>query len=167
MDKKVLCDRLDAAFSKIGNEGDVYVSRFYCTENPDTIVVAMNREVNAKKEIVSMLNKCGYELYDTGANDGMLMFTFRKAADGPQGMALNESVVRKMVRKALREATMHTLGGLNQNAESAFEDIRDAYNGREDELIDRLWYYIEDKPGFINYMNTSGSMGYDDEDYDY
>ena len=73
---------------------------------------------------------------------------------------LTERDLHKMVRRALMEST------LVDKANDEFENIREEYAGNENELIDRLWNYIDDKPGFIDYMRTSMSYGIDDEDYD-
>ncbi len=47
-----------------------------------------------------------------------------------------------------------------KDAENDFDILKDYYYGEEgkDFLIAKLWYFIDDKPGFINYMKTSAQF---------
>lgn len=67
------------------------------------------------------------------------------------------NIIKKSVQRALTE-------GLQDDAVTRFEEIKEFYRGNEEELIDYLWYFIDDKPGFVRYMETSGNLGYNDEE---
>ena len=62
---------------------------------------------------------------------------------------LTEADIHRIVRNVLKETTFF------DRAEDEFENIKECYADNKDELINRLWYYIDNKPGFIEYMKSS------------
>lgn len=67
------------------------------------------------------------------------------------------NIIKKSVQRALTE-------GLQDDATAKFEEIKELYRGNEEELIGYLWNFIDDKPGFVQYMETSGNLGYNNEE---
>ena len=67
------------------------------------------------------------------------------------------NIIKKSVKRAINE-------GLQDDAMTKFEEIKELYRGNEEELIGYMWNFIDDKPGFVNYMETSGNLGFNDEE---
>ena len=65
-------------------------------------------------------------------------------------------IVKQSVNKILRESHFDDMFN---DAEIKFEQIKEIYQGNENELIGYLWHFIGgDKPNFIKYMETSGNL---------
>ena len=81
-----------------------------------------------------------------------------------QTIRLNETDFHRLVKESVKRVLKEDIF---DDAESDFDTLREYYYGEQgkDFLIDRLWYFIDDKPGFIKYMKTSAQFpDEDDED---
>jgi hypothetical protein len=74
---------------------------------------------------------------------------------------LTENDLHRIVRKVVMESIF-------DDANNEFDEIREYYGDNKDELIDRLWYFINscgESKNFIDYMNTSANYeSYNDEE---
>ena len=79
-----------------------------------------------------------------------------------QTVRLTENQFRQIVKESTKKILKESLF---DEAEETFEKIREYYGENKDALIDSLWFFIDNKPGFINYMKKSLQYPEDEEDY--